>query len=297
MRVLLTGATGFFGQHLARRLLASGWNVVGLAPETPREVGFPVLQADLRDRAAVAAAIDRASPDAIVHLAALSHVGESWQRVADYFAVNVLGTEHVVAASRGRRVLFASSAEVYGEVPEAQQPISESWPVAPQNPYALTKAAAERWVLGAGGVVARLFNLLGPGQAPSFAVPSFARQLVAIARAGGEGTLRVGNLSTRRDFVHVEDAADALLLLLEAAKAGETYNLATGRAHSLREILDRLVALAGVQVAVLEDPSRLRPHDLPLTCGDSSRLRALGWTPRRSLEDALREILAEAREE
>ncbi len=294
MKILLTGATGFLGRHLARRLLERHYQVVGLAAEAANDLGFPCLGVDLRDRDSVRQAFETMRPEAVVHLAALSHVGDSWQRISDYFAVNLLGTEAVVEAAAGARVVFASSAEVYGEVPERYQPIPESWPLGPRNPYALTKAAAERWVLAAGGTVVRLFNLVGPGQAPSFAVPSFARQLAAIARAGEEGTLRVGNLSARRDFVHVTDAAEAFQRVLEVGASGEVYNLASGQSHSLREVLDLLIALAGVKVSVLEDPARMRPHDLPLTSGDASRLRALGWAPSRSLEAALREVLAEA---
>jgi GDP-4-dehydro-6-deoxy-D-mannose reductase len=294
MRILLTGATGFLGRHVSHRLLEQGYELVGLGAEAVADLGFPCLGVDLRNRKAVEEAVEKVQPDGVVHLAALSHVGDSWQRVPDYFAVNVLGTEALVAASRKARMVFASSAEVYGVVPPENQPIPESWPVAPGNPYALTKAAAERWVLAAGGIVVRLFNVVGTGQAAGFAIPSFARQLAAIVRSGEEGTLRVGNLSAQRDFVHVRDAAEAFLRVLELGAAGEVYNLASGEARSLRDVLDRLIALAGVKVSVLEDPARMRPQDLSLTCGDSSRLRALGWSPRYTLEDALREVLAEA---
>lgn len=296
MRVLLTGAAGFLGRHLARRLAGVGCEVIGLSLEP---VGLPAgmsfVAADVRDRPAIVGAVDRVAPDAIVHLAALSHVGESWQRLSDYFAVNVLGTENVVAAARGRRLLFASTAEVYGLVPEAEQPIREERPLAPQSPYAMTKAAGERWVRAAGGTVLRLFNLVGPGQAPIFALPSFAAQLAAIEAGRAEPVLAIGNLSARRDFVHVEDGAAAVIRLLERGEPGEVYNLASGRATSIAEALERLIDRAGVQVRLAQDPERLRPVDIPLTCGDSSRLRALGWRPERGLDAALDELWCEAR--
>lgn len=296
MRVLLTGAAGFLGRHLARRLAGVGCEVIGLSLEP---VGLPAgmsfVAADVRDRSAIAGAVERVAPDAIVHLAALSHVGESWQRLSDYFAVNVLGTENVVAAAGGRRLLFASTAEVYGLVPEAEQPIREERPLAPQSPYAMTKAAGERWVRAAGGTVLRLFNLVGPGQAPIFALPSFAAQLAAIEAGRVEPVLAIGNLTARRDFVHVEDGAEAVIRLLERGEPGEVYNLASGRATSIAEALERLIDRAGVQVRLAEDPERLRPVDIPLTCGDSSRLRALGWRPERGLDAALDELWFEAR--
>ena len=191
-------------------------------------------------------------------------------------------------------MLFMSSAEVYGLVPDEAQPIPESRQVAPRTPYALTKAAAERLALAAGSTVVRSFNLIGAGQAPSFALPSFAAQLAAI-ESGAEPVLSVGNLSARRDFVHVDDAVSALVRLAEAPQPGEIYNLASGEDHSIAELLTRLVALSGLEVRREEDPEKLRPVDVPRLCGDATRLRALGWAPERGVEAALRDLFAEAR--
>jgi GDP-4-dehydro-6-deoxy-D-mannose reductase len=242
----------------------------------------------------VAGVVAETAPEVIVHLAALSHVGESWRRIDDYYAVNVLGTENVLAAARGARVLFSSSAEVYGVVPEPEQPIAESRPPAPRSPYALTKAVGERAALAAGGIVGRCFNLLGPGQAPGFALPSFAAQLAALARGAGGGELRVGNLCARRDFVHVADAADGFRRLIERGEPGTVYNLASGTALSIAETLERLVVTAGVPARAEVDPERVRPVDVPLLCGDATRLRALGWRPGRGVDAALAELWAEA---
>ena len=144
----------------------------------------------------------------IVHLAGLSHVGESWKRPGDYLRVNFEGTLNLLSAARGRRLIFASSAEVYGAVPAAEQPLVEDRPLAPRSPYAMTKACAERMVLDRGGIVVRSFNAIGSGQAPTFALPSFAAQLAAIRRGESEPVLRVGDLSPRRDFVHVLDVVE-----------------------------------------------------------------------------------------
>ncbi len=297
MHVFVTGVGGFTGLRLARCLLALGDRVSGsYIGEAPRLSGVALHEADLLDTAAMEQAIDAAAPDAIVHLAGLSHVGDSWNRMADYFRVNVLGTESLLAAAGGRRVVVASSAEVYGAVPEAEQPIGEDRPLNPNTPYALTKAAAERLALLRGAVVARSFNLVGAGQSARFALPAFAAQLAAIDRGKGEAVLRVGNLTARRDFVHVDDGAAAYRLLAERAQPGRTYNVASGTALPISEALDRLMAVSGVRARVEVDPARVRAVDLPLLRGDARRLRALGWQPRYSLDDALAELWAEARQ-
>lgn len=295
MRVLVTGASGFLGPYLIGHLAERGDQVCALSLEPgPVRPGTTFVGADVRDREAMVRAVGATDPEAIVHLAALSHVGESWKRMAEYFDVNVLGTENVVAAAGGRRLLFASTAEVYGAVPEDEQPIAETRRPAPRSPYALTKAAAERLALAAGGVVARLFNLVGAGQAPTFALPGFAAQLAAIARGAAPPVLKVGNLAARRDFVHAADAAEALVLLLDRAEPGAVANVASGRATSIAAALDRLRAVAAVKARLEEDPERLRPLDVPMLEGDGAHLRALGWKPRRSLDEALADLWREA---
>lgn len=287
MRVFVTGAGGFLGPHLVAELAVRGHqcggSYIGRCPEL---AGVELHQADLLDRAALRRAFDAFRPEAVVHLAGLSHVGESWGRIPEYFDANVLGTENVLAEAAGCRVVVASSSEVYGMVPEDEQPIVESRPLAPRTPYALTKAAAERLALRVGAVVVRTFNLIGPGQARSFALPAFAEQLAAIA-AGAEPVLRVGNLSARRDFVPVADGARAYAVLIESGAGGEVYNLASGRAWSMREALDCLLRVAGVEARVERDPARERPVDIPLLCGDSQRLQSLAWSMESSVEDAV----------
>jgi GDP-4-dehydro-6-deoxy-D-mannose reductase len=297
MHVLITGISGFIGPHLARHLLEKGDRVSGTYlvdhPAFPEAGDVRLFEADLQDRAALERVVREAAPDAVVHLAGLSHVGESWSRMSDYFRVNVLGTDNLLAAAAGRRVVIASSAEVYGLVPEEDQPISEDRTVDPRTPYALTKAAAERLALLSGAVVARSFNLVGPGQSTKFALPTFAEQLAGFrrgARGEREPVLRVGNLSARRDFVHVDDGAEAFRLLAEKGERGGVYNIASGRAFSIQEALERLMALSGVDARIEPDPERMRPVDLPLLLGDARPLRALGWTPRRTLDDALSDL-------
>jgi GDP-4-dehydro-6-deoxy-D-mannose reductase len=249
MHILVTGISGFVGPRLARHLLERGDRVSGtFLVDRPRFQGAEEVQlfeVDLLDAAGLERAVREAAPDAVVNLAGLSHVGESWKRMGDYFRVNVIGTENLLAAAAGRPVVVASSAEVYGLVPEAEQPIAEEREVDPRTPYALTKAAAERLAFARGAVVARAFNLVGPGQAPLFALPAFAQQLAGIGSDPSNRGLRVGNLSARRDFVHVDDGAAAFRLLAEKGTPGGVYNIASGRAFSVGEALERLMAVSG----------------------------------------------------
>jgi GDP-4-dehydro-6-deoxy-D-mannose reductase len=191
-------------------------------------------------------------------------------------------------------VLFASSAEVYGEVAATDLPIDEEHPLAPANPYAFGKAAAELWVRSLGGVVVRCFNIIGRGQAASFALPTFARQLAAIRRGAADPVLRVGNLEAVRDFVHVDDAIAGMLVALDRAVDGSALNIASGVGSRLAEVVDQLIARAGVVVRIEHDPSRLRPAEAPRLVGDPRRLEALGWARQHDLADALDELLAEA---
>ena len=306
MDLFITGVSGFVGARLARRQRRRGEAASGIyvadRPLPDPEDGAPqrCWEVDLLDRPGLGAALDRARPDAVIHLGALSHVGSSWSRMGDYFRVNVLGTENLLAEAAARGplpVVFASSAEVYGAVPEDEQPLAEERLPAPASPYALTKAAAERLALSRGAVVVRSFNLVGAGQTATFALPSFARQLAAIARGERPPVIRVGNLAARRDFVAVADALEAYRLLAEKGRPGEVYNLASGKAVSIRRALERLMEISGVTAEIEVDPERMRPVDVPVLCGDAGKLRALGWEPAHDLDDALDELWREAREE
>jgi GDP-4-dehydro-6-deoxy-D-mannose reductase len=293
MHVLITGVAGFVGSRLARRLLEQGDRVSGtfLGAE-PDLDGVDLYEADLRDREAMERVVRTASPDAIVNLAGLSHIGDSWEweRMPDYFWVNVVGTENVVAVAAGRPVVVVSSADVYGDVPLEEQPIREDRPLKPQTPYALTKAAAERIALAGRAIVVRSFNLIGPGQVPKFALAGWAAKLAEIRRGEREPVLEVGDLSTARDFVHVDDGADAYRALVEKGSPGTVYNLAGGKGVPMRTALERLLEISGVQAEVKEGVFPPRPFDIPYLSGDTSRLRALGWEPRRTLDDALRDL-------
>jgi GDP-4-dehydro-6-deoxy-D-mannose reductase len=293
MDVFVTGIGGFVGSRLARLLGRSGDRVSGTYVDArPDLEGADLHEADLLDRAALERAVRAADPEVIVHLAGLAHIGKSANKdeMPRYFWVNYVGTENLLAAAAGRKVIVASSADVYGNVPEDEQPIPESRPVAPRSPYGLTKAAGERLARAYGNaVVARSFNLIGPGQSSGFMLPDFAAQVVA-AKANPGAAIGVGNLTPHRDFLHVEDGAAAYRILAEKGEPGGVYNIASGHATSVEEVLHRLMATAGVSARVETDPNKYRPVDLPRLTGDAGRLRALGWEPQRTLDDALTDL-------
>jgi len=291
MNVLITGVAGFVGSHLSRHLAENGHHVTGtFIGERPELAGVDLVRVDLLNSAKLAETIDAAAPDRIVHLAGLSHVGESWQQPELYFRVNVLGSENLLHAARGARVIVASSAEVYGAVPEEEQPLTEDRDLAPMSPYGMSKASMERIAVYHEATIVRSFNICGPGQAAIFALPAFAHQLRAIAGGDRAPVIQVGNLSARRDFIHVDDAVAGFSALLEGGHPGGIYNLGSGQAHSIRAALDELIRISGVSPEVEVDPERIRKVDVPLLVASTEPLQALGWEARKTLPEALEDL-------
>jgi GDP-4-dehydro-6-deoxy-D-mannose reductase len=284
--ILVTGAQGFVGRHLIVQLGRRG---------RPMDV-------DVADAKAVARAFAESAPAAVVHLAALSSVGTSWEDPGETWRVNTVGTVNVLEAARAQtpqcRVLMASTGEVYGRA--RRVPTPEDEPLEPISPYATSKAAAEVACdqarhTGVDVVVARAFQHEGPGRDERFAVGSWSAQIARAEESGG-GTVRVGDLSAKRDIVDVRDVCRAYELLLDQSVPVDTYNIASGRAVEMREVLDLLLGLAKAPIEVEPDPARSRPSDLPLVCGDASRLRAAtGWEPMIPLERTLADTLDAAR--
>jgi len=292
VRALITGGEGFVGRHLARHLAACGDEVVVVD-----------LDCDVTQGEQVRSVVSEAVPEVIYHLAALAHVGDSWNDPARVLEVNVIGTAHVLAAARSLTapcaVIVASSAEVYGSVTPEDLPLREDRLPAPASPYAASKAAAEQISLQAARgfsqrvIVARPFNHIGPGQAPSFAVPAFAQRILS-ARASGATSLLVGNLSVRRDFTDVRDVVAAYRLLALHGVSGEIYNIASGQDVSMEEVVARLQELAGTSLALVPDDDLMRPLDIPVLRGDSEKLRtATGWQPAYDLNASLAAVLDE----
>lgn len=287
-----------------------GGTLDGVAPE-PAILDVAELDAvrwlplDVTSTQQLESAVAGVRPDRIFHLAAQSSVGLSFSDVLGTWEANATGTlrllQLVAEVSPSTRVLLVSSSEVYGPVPETEQPISETRPLSPINPYAASKAAAElvsRPYTASGDisvVIARSFNHTGPGQSSRFALPNWAEQLDRIGRGELESVLRVGNLEARRDLLDVRDVVNAYCLLVERGEVGTAYNVCRGQARPLRDVVEELVALSGTGARIETDPARLRPVDIPLLVGDPTRIRELGWAPKIPLPQTLLDLLAYAR--
>jgi GDP-4-dehydro-6-deoxy-D-mannose reductase len=289
-RVLITGADGFAGRHLRSALEQRGSETISSS-------------ADVRDAAAVAREVRDTHPDAIAHLAAITSVADAWSGEREVWEVNAVGTLNVVLAVHEHapeaRLLVTSSAEVYGRVGDEERPIAEDDPVAPVSPYGRSKAATELACArdDIDVVVTRPFPHTGPGQTETFAIPSFAGQIARIEAGLAAPSLKVGNLAAQRDYSDVRCVVDAYARLLERRGEPHLVNVATGTAHSVASVLDRLLALATVEIAVEIDPSRIRPADIPWLVGSPQRLAtATGWRPTRSLDETLADVLNAARE-
>jgi GDP-4-dehydro-6-deoxy-D-mannose reductase len=307
MRVLITGAAGFAGSHLAEFAVAQGAEVVGtVLPGAPADrltrLGPAVrtVACDLTEAGAAARVLAEVRPDRVFHLAGVSVVGSSWTQRAAVLRTNVESAFQLLEGLRRHPVpsLLVSSGEVYGLVPEAEQPIRESRPVAPVSPYGLSKATAELYAAhyaraeAVPVVVARTFNHVGPRQARGFVWADVACQIAAIEKGLGPPLLTVGPLTTRRDFTDVRDVVRAYWLLIGRGQPGAAYNVASGRAVAIREVVDGLLARSPRPIEVSSRASPDRPIDLPLLAGDAGALRTLtGWTPAIPLDQSLQDVL------
>jgi GDP-4-dehydro-6-deoxy-D-mannose reductase len=310
MRILITGATGFVGGHLAEALLAQGGaELHGLCRRAawPAEwshlTGSITLhQADLTDGPAVEAIVRAVRPVQVYHLAGYAHTGRSFSEPAEAWAGNLTATLSLYDAlarwGGEPRVLAVSSGLVYGDPDPPVPRCDERLPLRPASPYAASKAAADlagyQYTRHPGLAVVRVrpFNHTGPRQSPQYAVPNFARQIAAIERGRQPPVLETGDLRPRRDLTDVRDMVTAYRLLMERGRVGEVYNAGRGEAHSMQEVLDRLLAGSQARVEVRSKAQELRPVDTAVACADSTKLRhETGWGPAYSLDQTLTDIL------
>jgi GDP-4-dehydro-6-deoxy-D-mannose reductase len=308
--VLVTGAAGFAGSHLLDLLGQDPVRVValrkpGIGADT--QARYPDLQwieVDLLDREAVRRTIAELAPIAIYHLAGSPHVGQSWKAATETLSINVMGTHHLLEGVRVEglpsRVVVPSSAYVYRS---ADRALTEDDPIESTSPYAISKIATELAAAKASArdgipvVVARSFNHIGPRQHPSFFASGVARQIALIEAGRLDPVIRVGNLDTRRDFTDVRDTVRAYRALAERGTPGRAYNVCSGVARPVRDLLDGLIAQSRVTVSVEVDADRFRPNDTPLLLGDPARIRRdTGWVPTIPLEHTLRDLLDDWRQ-
>lgn len=315
MKILVTGADGFVGEHLIAHLLEGGESVSGTALALPpnRTTLSPAQvaavdwkAADVRDHGALFRLLAALQPDWIFHLAGFSSGAEAREHAEEAMRVNAGGTVNLgeaVLAVREEfpgfdpRVLVMGSGDAYGDSARDGEPLREEMQLRPVTPYGLSKACQElaahtyRRAHEVKTVVARGFNLIGPGQAENFVVPDFCSQVAAIAAGKREPVMRVGNLEVERDFTDVRDAVVAFRKILELEEPAGAYNVCSGRGIGIREILAWILDEAGVEVEVRVDPSRVREEELARVIGDPARVREeTGWEPHRRVEETVREV-------
>lgn len=335
---LVTGALGFAGCHMVHGLLMAGLEVVGIGKHDPGEplprrcglytiadgdpdlpgsvryVGpggsFRYVPMDLGEPAPIAQLVGKLRPAMIYHLAAQSSAGASFAEPGVTFASNVTGTLNLLEAVRGMSVtmppvvLSVGSCEEYGPQPDAAYPLDERTPLNPVSPYAVSKVAQTllcRQYMHAYDLPilpVRAFSHTGPGQDARFVFPSFARQIAAAEAGKGPTTIMTGDLSVRRDFLHVKDVISAYRLLTKEGTPGEIYNVSSGRSLTIQEGLEMMLKMSSCDISVKQDPDLIRPADTPVMVGDNSKIcTTTGWQPEWGMVATLEGLLDEARKE
>lgn len=294
MKALVTGAAGFVGRYLVAHLEAMGDKVDSLDHHGPDPV-------DVTDSDAVRDRVAESAPDAVYHLAGVSHVGSSWSAPLEVFRINTEGAINVLRAcvdSGVARVLVTGSADAYGATAAETDVLREDLPLRPLSPYGVSKAAAELCALqayladGLAVTCVRAFNHTGPGQLDRFLVPSLARRIVEAERTGAKD-VKVGNLDAIRDFSDVRDVVRAYRLLVEHGVPGEVYNVCSGSGVRVADIAGRMLAAAETELSLSVDPALVRPIEVPRLIGSNERLRAAtGWEPAHTLEATLADVLS-----
>lgn len=298
--VLIFGAAGFVGKYLADEFTNNGYGVYGSdklnAESLPGFVEYSV--ADILDAEEVCKVVARFRPNYVVNLAAISSVGLSWEMPQLTLEVNVRGALNILEAARKTeskpKVMFIGSSEEYAP---SDSPINEEMPLNANNPYGISKMAQERFAeiyrerYGMKIYCVRPFNHTGIGQNDAFVLPSFCKQVAEIQKKGTSGIIKVGNLDVFRDFSDVRDIVRAYRLIIESDDCTKTYNVGSGVAYSLEELLNYILSLSSQEVNVEIDKSRFRPIDNKVICCDNSLIfKELGWKPIYSIKDTLKNI-------
>ena len=303
----MTGATGFVGNHLIDLLRKTGAEFFGICfPEDPLPgmypPGFHMRKADVRYEKEIEESVMLSKPDYIFHLAAVSNVGQSWKKRKETFEVNIMGTLYLLEAVRKHaskaRVLFISSSDVYGLVAPRSKPLTEVTPVRPVSPYGFTKMSGENLCRfyseteGLDIIIARSFPHTGPGQSPDFVCSDWASQIARIEKELCPPVIKVGNIDVERDFMDVRDVVKAYFSLAAKGRAGHIYNVSSGKAISLKKVLDTLLGHSAVKIDIKKDESKLRKVDIPVLVGDNRKIRdEISWTPEVPMRQTLLDLL------
>lgn len=309
MRALITGITGFAGSHLAENLLAHGFEVIGtcLEGESRRNIqsfktDIVVHEVALDNTRSLTCLIDKHRPHWIFHLAALASVGASFGAPIKTMEVNLLGTMRLYEALRGKmfveKVVFVSSADVFGPLPPQRMPIKPDYPLRPVSPYGASKAAADivsyqyYRAFGLPIVRIRAFNHSGPRQATGYVIPDFCSQIAQIEKSHRKGIIHVGDLSAKRDIADVRDIVDGYRLAAERGTIGEAYILASGKADTIENYLRMLVRHSTADIGIRVDKKLFRPIEVPLLVGSIRKAKQeLGYKPRYKIEETLVDTL------
>ena len=293
MKVLITGITGMIGSHLADLYVSMGHEVAGISRATSfgriskKTTPWKHYLGDILDERFLNKVWKDFNPGIVFHLAAQAYNGQSWEAEDSTYLLNVTGSRNVFKTCRditpNATVIPACSSAEYGIVPEGNLPVREDYPLRPITPYGVSKACMEMMAYQFGAnysmrfVLPRLFIHVGPGHPPATALQAFAMQLAMIKLGKASPTLKTGNMETFRDFVDVRDGVRALAILADKGQAGHVYNVCSGKAWSIRESLDMLVSLSGVDVEIMQDKTLFRPSDEPVLLGNHEKISRLGW--------------------
>lgn len=300
-KVLIFGCGGFVGKYLTDEFTSNGYEVTGSDIRVPEWADDQFISCDLLSAEDVTAVISKVMPDIIVNLAAISSVGQSWKMPQLTISVNVNGSLNILQAvgscydkDNMPKVMFIGSSEEYAP---ASAPVSETSPLDSNSPYGISKMTQESFAtlygkeFGIDVYLVRAFNHTGVGQADNFVLPSWCKQAAEIDKSGKPGVMNVGNLKVRRDFSDVRDIVRAYRLIVEKGQPGKAYNVGSGVAHSLEDMLKTITSLSSQEITINVDPARIRPTDTPVICCDNSLIKAeLGWAPEHDIFDTLKEM-------
>lgn len=304
-KALIIGAAGFVGSYLARELMDNHGMEVHATKMSKEDLvieGAQVHQLNILNKEDIVTLLYEVRPDYIFHLAAQSSVSVAWRNPGLTIDVNVKGCVNLLDAIRELyykpSVLLIGSGEEYGHIKEGETPIKEDNHVRPGNIYAATKVC-QNMIAGIYAqaydmnlIMVRAFNHIGPSQAPIFVVSDFCKQVAEIEAGKKEPVMYVGNLAAKRDFTDVRDVVRAYALLIQKGTPGETYNVGSGHAYAIREILDLIISLSSVDIKVEIDQNKIRPVDVPIIEADITKLNAItGWKPEIKLKQTIQETL------